>query len=135
MSYILLVEDNENDSFLARRALRKAGISNEIVAVADGAEALVKARANTPLLMLLDLKLVGMNGLDILRQMRRNGKLRKLPVILLTGSLGEGDELKALELGAKEVLIKPLDTDKLIDALLNLGFQIKLINPLVEDES
>ncbi len=132
MSYLLLVEDSIADAELIKHALDHAGIANEIHIATDGQAALALARADTPLLMLLDMKLPGMPGLEVMQKMRANGKLRRLPVIMLSGSLGGGDDIKAFELGAKEVLIKPLDTNKLIAALLKLGYRLRLEHPFMD---
>lgn len=129
--YILLVEDSPSDAELVRKNLDRAGISNDLRIVQDGAKALEFARAETPILMLLDFNLPGMDGLEVLKKMRANGKLRRLPVIVLSGSLREGDDIKAFELGAKEVLIKPLNTARLIEALLALGFTLRLEHPFL----
>ena len=129
--YILLVEDKQTDSELTKVALQDAGIANEVRVAFDGTEALSMARKDTPLLMLMDVGLPTMSGLEVLKKMRSNGKLRRLPVIILSGSLRDGDNIKAYELGAKEVLIKPLNTHKLIESLLVLGFQLRLEHPFL----
>ena len=135
---ILLVEDNPDDAALAIRALTSNRVANEIVHVRDGAEARdylfgVGAYAgrdvsDCPQLVLLDLKLPKIDGLDILRRMRADDRTRLIPVVVLTSSDAEEDLLRSYQLGANSFVRKPVDFDQFMDALRELSVYWLLIN-------
>jgi two-component system response regulator len=135
---ILLVEDNQDDAALAIRALTDNRIANEIVHVRDGAEARdylfgVGAYAgrdvtDCPQLVLLDLKLPKIDGLDILRRMRADDRTRLIPVVILTSSDAEEDLLRSYRLGANSFVRKPVDFDQFMEAVRELSVYWLLIN-------
>ena len=114
---ILLVEDNPDDEALTLRALKKNNISNDVVVARDGAEALdylfgtgeQQGRAITPRVVLLDLKLPKIDGLEVLRRVRANEKTKLLPIVLLTSSNEERDRLQGYDLGVNSYVRKPVD--------------------------
>lgn len=134
--YILLVEDNSDDVALARRAFKKANLLNEIVVASDGAEALdflygegaQKLKGKLPSLLLLDLKLPKIDGLEVLKEIRRNGRTRYLPVVILTSSNEERDLLEGYDLGANSYIRKPVDFNQFTDAVGRLGMYWLLLN-------
>jgi two-component system response regulator len=128
---ILLVEDNPDDAELTLRAFRKSKILNEIVVVTDGVEALdylfgtgahagrdAKAK---PEVVLLDLKLPKIGGLEVLRRMRAEEQTRRIPVVVLTSSNEERDILSSYDLGANSFVRKPVDFAQIVDAAQQLG--------------
>ncbi len=135
---ILLVEDNRDDEVLTLRALRKNRITNEVVVVRDGAEALeylfgtgrYQGRDTTvmPDLVLLDLKLPKIDGLEVLRRLRASEGTRALPVVILTSSAEEQDVLKSYGLGANSYIRKPVDFDEFMEAARQLGVYWLLLN-------
>lgn len=135
---ILLVEDNPNDAELTLRAFKKSGITNEIIHVKDGLEALdflfVKGQyqdrqANQmPELVLLDLKLPKLDGIGVLREIRSNEKTRLLPVIILTSSAEEKDIVDCYGNGANSYVQKPVDFVQFSEAVKQLGRYWLVIN-------
>ncbi len=135
---ILLVEDNPDDEALTLRALRKNNIGNELVVVRDGAEALdflfcTGAYADrdpraTPQVILLDLKLPKVDGLEVLRRVRANESTRLLPVVILTSSKEEQDRLNGYSLGANSYVRKPVDFDQFVGAVRQLGLYWLVLN-------
>ena len=135
---ILLVEDNRDDEALTLRALRKNRVTNEIVVVRDGAEALDylfgtgwhrdRELAPLPALVLLDLKLPKVDGLEVLRHLRADQRTRALPVVILTSSMEERDLLKGYRLGANSYVRKPVDFDEFMEAARQLGVYWLLLN-------
>lgn len=124
---ILLVEDNENDELLTVDALRSSGIANEVFVVRDGAEALdwLLARGTyadrdlsiTPDLVLLDLKLPKVSGLEILTQVRQNDHTRYVPIIVLSSSIREEDIMSSYKLGANSYIRKAMDFSRYSEAM------------------
>lgn len=114
---ILLVEDNPDDEALAVRAFRKANVGNEIVVAHDGVEALdyllstglERGDAIPPRLVLLDLKLPRIDGLEVLRRMKQDSRTRLLPVVVLTSSTEQQDLIECYGLGANSYIRKPVD--------------------------
>ncbi len=128
---ILLVEDDHDDAELALHALRKGNILNEVVVAHDGEEALARLFGNgadgsrdldlMPAVVLLDLKLPKISGLDVLRQIRRDPWTQHLPVVVLTNSNEEQDSMAAHNSGASSFLRKPIDFEKFAEAVDHLG--------------
>ena len=129
---ILLVEDNADDEQLTLRALRQSEIPNMIRVARDGAEAidyLYGAHAGSlPDLVLLDLKLPKISGLEVLHRIRSEDKSRSLPVVILTSSDEERDIVKSYDLGANSYIRKPVYFDEFIDAVRQLGMYWLLMN-------
>src|SRR5215470_4198089 len=119
MRTILLVEDNPDDAELTLRAFAKHKIANEVVHIADGEEALEyllavdryqgRDEATDPTVVLLDLKLPKLSGLDVLRRMRGDERTRRMPVVVLTSSNEERDMIASYDLGANSFVRKPVD--------------------------
>ncbi|MDZ8053590.1 MAG: response regulator [Aulosira sp. ZfuVER01] len=135
---ILLVEDNPDDEALAIRALRRNHISNEIVVARDGVEALdflfgtgVHAGRDIsikPTVILLDLKLPRIDGLEVLRRLRADRRTSVLPVVILTTSSEEQDLLKSYTLGCNSYIRKPVDFIQFTEAVRQLGMYWLLMN-------
>jgi two-component system, response regulator len=135
---ILLVEDNPDDEALTLRALKKNNIKNEVVVAHDGAEALdylfgtgKYAGRNTdvlPQVVLLDLKLPKVEGLEVLRRVRADKRTRLLPVVILTSSNEEQDRIDGYGLGANSYVRKPVDFSQFMDAALQLGLYWLILN-------
>ena len=135
---ILLVEDNPDDEALTIRALKKNNIGNELVVVRDGAEALDFLFAtgaysgrnlNKKLqVILLDLKLPKVDGLEVLRRIRADERTRLLPVVILTSSKEESDLLTGYSLGANSYVRKPVDFNQFVEAVRNLGLYWLVLN-------
>lgn len=136
--YILLVEDNPSDVGLTQRALAKSHIANELVVAEDGQEALdylfgAGAHAGRdvselPALVLLDLKLPRVNGLEVLRRIRADPRTSRLPVVILTTSNEERDVAQGYDLGANSYVRKPVDFQQFSHAVEQLGLYWLLIN-------
>jgi two-component system response regulator len=135
---ILLVEDNPDDEALTLRALRRANVNNDIVVARDGVEALdylfgtgAHAGRDTralPQVMLLDLKLPRLDGLEVLRRVRADDRTRVLPVVILTSSNEECDRIEGYTLGANSYVRKPVDFNEFVDAVRQLGLYWLLLN-------
>jgi two-component system response regulator len=128
---VLLVEDNPNDEMLTLRAFKKNQIANRIVVVRDGVEALEylfgtgrhagRDLNDVPALVLLDLNLPKIGGLEVLRQLRSDSRTQLLPVIILTSSVEESDLISGYSLGANSYIRKPVDFVNFTDAVARLG--------------
>jgi len=135
---ILLVEDNPNDAELAIRALKKNKLANKVVQVGDGEEALDflfgrgkfsdRQIENGPKVIILDLKLPKINGLEVLQEVKSHPILKKIPVVVLTSSSEESDLIESYNLGANSYIVKPVDFDKFTVAVRDLGFYWLLLN-------
>ena len=121
---ILLIEDNPDDEKLTLRAMRQSEIPNIVVVARDGAEALdfvAKGTERLPSLVLLDLKLPKVSGLEVLAQLRSDSKTRTLPIVVLTSSDEQKDIQQSYLLGANSYIRKPVDFDEFIDSVKQLG--------------
>ena len=132
---ILLVEDNPDDEALTLRAFKKNNIKNEIVVAHDGAEALeylfgkaTQGERNLPQVILLDLKLPKIDGIEVLRRLRAHPPTRLLPVVILTSSNEERDLVEGYRLGANSYVRKPVDFDAFMEATRQLGMYWLLLN-------
>lgn len=135
---ILLVEDNPNDAELALRALKKNNLANNVAVVTDGEEALdfVFARGafgqrkieNGPKVILLDLKLPKVDGLEVLRAIKGDPRTKSIPVVVLTSSKEERDIVESYKLGANSYIVKPVEFDKFVAAVKDLGLYWLLLN-------
>jgi CheY-like chemotaxis protein len=135
---ILLIEDNPSDEALTLRALKKNNIGNEVVVMRDGAAALDylldsgtasdPERLSLPQLVLLDLKLPKIDGLEVLRRIRAEPRTQLLPVVILTSSTEERDLVQGYSLGANSYVRKPVDFVEFAEAVRQLGLYWLLIN-------
>lgn len=135
---ILLVEDNSDDEMLTTTALKKLNIVNDIVVARDGVEALdyLFARGkysgrnihNHPQVILLDLKLPKVDGLEVLREIRSSEELKRIPVVVLTSSSEEQDLVQSYELGANGYVSKPVGLEDFMKAVRELGIYWLLLN-------
>ncbi len=137
---ILLVEDNMNDAEMALRAFKKSNFSNKIVHVQDGAEALdfIYARGqfsglegqNRPKLILLDLKLPKVSGLEVLKVIKTDPVTKIIPVVVLTSSKEEKDMIESYQLGVNSYLVKPVNFEKFVESIKDIGLYWLLLNQL-----
>lgn len=135
---VLLVEDSPADAELTLRALKKNNLANKVIVVSDGEEALdfIFARAafsdrkieNAPKLVILDLKLPKADGLDVLRAMKSDPRSKVIPVVMLTSSSEEKDIVESYQLGVNSYIVKPVDFDKFVAAVKDLGLYWLLLN-------
>jgi two-component system response regulator len=135
---ILLVEDNPDDEALTLRALRRANVGNDIVVARDGVDALEylfgtgayagRDTSDLPQVVLLDLKLPRIDGLEVLRRVRADERTRLLPVVILTSSNEERDRIDGYKLGANSYVRKPVDFNEFVDAVRQLGLYWLLLN-------
>ena len=139
---ILLVEDNPRDVEMTLRALRNHNLANKVHVVKDGAEALdfIFTRGayahrdpnHVPKVVLLDLKLPKVSGLEVLGAIKGDARARTIPVVVLTSSQEEKDMVESYQLGVNSYIVKPIDFDKFVEAVGQLGLYWLLINkPLV----
>jgi len=135
---ILLVEDNMSDAELIIRALRKVNLANHLIHVKDGEEALdfIFARGkfverqmkNIPRVILLDIKMPKVDGIEVLRSIKTNDATKFIPVVIMTSSKEEQDIVKSYELGVNSFVVKPVDFDGFSKAVSELGMYWVLIN-------
>jgi CheY-like chemotaxis protein len=134
---ILLAEDNPNDVELTLSALHSLNFANEVNVVGDGAEALdflyrrgayAGSSGPQPAVVLLDLKMPRVDGLEVLRQIRADHRLRALPVVILTSSPEESDLVRGYQLGANGYVVKPVEFEAFIAAVSQLGVFWALVN-------
>ncbi len=135
---ILLVEDNPSDAELTIRALRKKNLANRLIHLKNGAEALdfIFARGSytgrdplkVPKVILLDLKMPKVNGLEVLAALRGDEKTKKIPVVVLTSSNEDPDVDACYALGVNSYIVKPVDFDNFVKAVSELGFYWLLLN-------
>ena len=139
---ILLVEDNPEDVELTLDALRGENISNKIEVVEDGEQALEflysegkyshRKMEYKPKLILLDLKLPKVSGIEVLKKIKSASKLKKIPVVVLTSSSEEGDIVKTYELGVNSYIVKPVNSETFRKAIKELGLYWLLLNKYAE---
>lgn len=134
---ILLAEDNENDVELTLAALDEHNLANEVVVARDGAEALdylygrgkFAGHANAlPVVVLLDLKMPKVDGLEVLHQMRHDPNLKHVPVVMVTSSREEQDLVRSYELGVNAYVVKPVDFQKFVESVKQIGVFWAIIN-------
>ncbi len=135
---ILLVEDNPDDVALTERAFKKARIANRLVVARDGIEALEyffdnspnekSARNDLPEVILLDLKLPKIDGLEVLRRLRNDSRTKLVPVVVLTSSREERDVVTSYQLGANSYIRKPVDFKQFVRAVQELGLYWLILN-------
>ncbi len=135
---ILLVEDNPDDLDMALHALRKRKVANNIQIARDGVEALdfIFCRGahanrrieNTPRVILMDLKLPKMDGLEVLQQIKADPRTRSIPVVMLTSSKEQSDVVQSYQLGVNSYIVKPVDFEQFALAVQNLGLYWMLLN-------
>jgi CheY-like chemotaxis protein len=135
---ILLVEDNRDDVELTIRALKEAKITNPVVVAKNGVEALDyvfgtgthagRDPADQPVVVLLDIKLPLLNGIDVLKRMRADERTRRTPVVMLTSSKEQGDVAQTYELGANSYVRKPVDFESFVTAARQLGLYWTVLN-------
>ncbi|MBL7208551.1 MAG: response regulator [Dehalococcoidia bacterium] len=138
---ILLVEDNPDDVALTLRAFKKSNVMNEVVVAGDGVEALDylfgtgeyagRDTSVMPQIVLLDLKLPKLDGMEVLRRLRDDPRTRVLPVVILTSSKEEQDVVKGYELGANSYIRKPVDFAQFSEAIRQLGLYWLVLNETV----
>ena len=134
---ILLAEDNERDVELTLAALEEHNLANEVVVARDGAEALdylyhrgqFAGHANgLPVVVLLDLKMPKVDGLEVLRQMRADSDLKHVPVVMVTSSREEQDLVRSYQLGVNAYVVKPVDFQQFVESIKQIGFFWAIIN-------
>jgi len=132
---VLLIEDNPADAELTMDALRESYLENRVLWLKDGAQAIdhlfgedAAIRIQRIKLILLDLQLPRINGLEVLRRIRSEAQTRRLPVVILTSSQEESDVIRAYDLGTNSYLVKPVDYDSFITIVKELGLYWMLLN-------
>ena len=135
---LLLVEDNENDILLTQRALTKSNIKNEIIVARDGAEAIDYLFGNgakscvdgklCPVLVLLDIHLPKIDGLEVLKRIRDDERTRLCRVVILTSSKEESDLIRSYQLGVNSFIRKPVDFSQFAEAILQVGLYWLVLN-------
>ena len=138
---ILLVEDDPGDAELTLRALKKHNLANKVVHVADGEQALDfvfcrgeysrRSIEDGPRVVVLDLKLPKVDGLEVLRAMKADDRARLIPVVVLTSSREERDLIESYRLGVNSYIVKPVDFDKFVEAVKEMGMYWLLLNQSV----
>ena len=137
LNRIILAEDNEHDVELTLDALAENHLANEVVVVRDGAEALdylyrrgsyrLREEGN-PVVVLLDLKMPKVDGLEVLRQIKQDERLRQVPVVMLTSSREESDLVASYRLGVNAYVVKPVEFSRFVEAVRRLGVFWAVIN-------
>lgn len=131
---VLVVDDDPADLELVLQTLQKYNLVNQVAAARDGAEAVERIfGTHPPKLILLDLKLPKVSGLEILRRMKADARTRAVPVIMLTSSLDHRDLTESYRLGAKSYIIKPADFPQLAEAVRQIGLRWALLGPAAKE--
>lgn len=140
---ILLVEDNPGDLALTMRALARSKIANRVQVARDGAEALEflfregahadRSAGSDPAVILLDLKLPKVDGLEVLHRLKEDARTRSIPVVVLTSSGEQRDLVESYQLGVNSYIVKPVDFDQFSEAVRQIGFYWLLLNQRPED--
>ncbi len=140
---ILLVEDNPHDAEMTIRALKKANLANKLIHVKDGAEALdfIFAKGafadreieNKPKVILLDIKMPKVDGIEVLRQIKLNDTTKAIPVVIMTSSKEEQDVITSYNLGVNSYVVKPVDFEGFAKAVSELGFYWLITNQASEN--
>jgi two-component system response regulator len=140
---VLLVEDNPHDAEMTIRALKKANLANKLIHVKDGAEALdfIFARGpfadreieNKPKVILLDIKMPKVDGIEVLRQIKSNDVTKAIPVVIMTSSKEEQDIITSYNLGVNSYVVKPVDFEGFAKAVSELGFYWLITNQAAEN--
>jgi CheY-like chemotaxis protein len=134
---ILLVEDNPADAEMTMRALKKRNLANQVAWVKDGAEALdylfcqgayQRRELGNPKLVLLDLKMPKMDGIEVLRKIRESDQTHMVPVVMLTSSGEENDIVRSYRLGVNSYIVKPVEFDKFVEEVSKLGVYWTIMN-------
>lgn len=143
--FILLVEDNPDDVALTLRALKKNHVSNEVIVATDGADALdflfcreayaSRDPDNLPELILLDLRLPKVDGIEVLRQIRADHRTQSLPTVILTSSNRDRDMVDSLHYGANAYIQKPVEFEPFVAAIRELGLYLMVLRDAVPGES
>ncbi len=138
---ILLAEDNVSDAEMTMRALKKTGLINEIVWVKDGQEALdyifrrgeyVGRQNYQPKLIMLDLKMPRVDGIEVLQQLKLHEATKTIPVVMLTSSAEEKDIIRSYQLGVNSYIVKPVQFDKFFEEVASLGCYWAIMNKTPE---
>ncbi|XWN37339.1 MAG: response regulator [Balneola sp.] len=137
---ILLVEDNDHDAEMALRALKKNKISNKVIRLKDGEEALEflfgtgdfegRSIHNQPRVILLDLKMPKVDGLEVLKVVRSNKETKNIPIVMLTSSKEEHDLVNGYKLGVNSFIVKPVEFNSFMEAVKDIGFYWVILNEL-----
>ena len=128
---ILLIEDNPDDAGLAIRALKKNNLANNLLHLQDGQEALdflFDDNNQMPKLILLDLKMPKVDGIEVLRKLKSDERKRIIPIVVLTSSKEERDIVESYKLGVNAYIVKPVDFDQFVKAVTELGFFWLILN-------
>jgi two-component system response regulator len=129
---ILLIEDNPDDAGLTIRALKKHNLANNLLHLHDGEEALnflySEQNKGIPKVILLDLKMPKVDGIEVLRKIKSDEQKRIIPVVVLTSSKEERDIVESYKLGVNAYIVKPVDFDKFVKAVSEIGFFWLLLN-------
>ena len=135
---ILVVEDNPDDEEMTLRSLSQAGLANDVQVVRDGVEALDflfgtgayagRDTGRMPTVMLLDLKLPKLNGIDVLNRIRKDERSRNIPVVILTSSSEDEDMVRSYNSGANSYVRKPVDFEQFVEAVRQLGLYWLVLN-------
>jgi two-component system, response regulator len=128
---VLLIEDNPDDAELTIRVLNKHHLANNLVHLQDGEEALnflFSKNSNTPKLILLDLKMPKVDGIEVLRKIKSDEHKKTIPVVILTSSKEERDIIESYQLGVNAYVVKPVEFEKFVEAVAQLGLFWLLLN-------
>lgn len=129
---VLLIEDNPDDAELTIRVLKKHNLANNLVHLQDGEEALefifAKGNNNIPKLILLDLKMPKVDGIEVLRKIKNDAQKKIIPVVILTSSKEERDVVESYALGVNAYVVKPVEFEKFVEAVAQLGLFWLILN-------